>query len=191
MFVFLNITDFTPNNRNSNYNWKKYDHEISDGKIRFILSENDYIQNRINAGYGDMIDRSIIVRIYSFVSKTLESLMQKKQGPDQYKTTDKWKDYEFFNQKLKFVTDNCEKLSDFDKVSPATMDFIVYSFASKCWPKDYTIPFDSAMEDLEKISKFVKQKKPNYTSFYFQWDGHLRAKESTSNILIIQWVRVP
>ena len=80
VIVFLNLADLTPFSHNSNHWRTKYENELVNGNLRFVLSDEDKEQNKLNTGYGKWIDRSILIRLYSTAKKRLESFMTAERG---------------------------------------------------------------------------------------------------------------
>jgi hypothetical protein len=111
VFVFLNLTDFSPENHNSNYKWYDYDHAFKDGAMKFTLSEKDLRQNLVNAKKGHWLDRSIIWRIYEYGQKKWESMGQLPNGVSQFSVFKGWKKYKTYNDINLEVTSDCNILA--------------------------------------------------------------------------------
>jgi hypothetical protein len=157
VLVFLNITDFSPHNQNSNHYWRQKGQELPNGKgFRFTLTEEELQNNQKNSQYGDWMERSIIVRLYSTAKKKIDSLTKQARGVEQYSMHDDWKDYEQYNDVITQVQNDCSLLTNkYANVSPALKDYLVYAFDEKCWPESFKGPYLSAMKDLQKLSNHV------------------------------------
>lgn len=159
VFVFLNLTDFSPEDHNSNYNWYNYDHTIENGQMRFQLSESDRRQNRINAQIGGWLNRSISLRLFEFVQKKWESMVQTPRDASQFSRHKSWEGYEVFDDEVREVSTNCSLLDQkYDRISPATLDFLVYSFDVSCWPERFHSSYQSAVRDLNKLADYVSER---------------------------------
>ena len=163
VIVFLNLADLTPFSHNSNHYWRtKYENELVNGNLRFVLSDEDKEQNKLNTGYGKWIDRSILIRLYSTAKKRLESFTTAERGVEQFEIYKDWVNYQSFNEVIAQVRDDCQSLAEkYSKISPATRDFLVYAFAEKCWPNTFKPAYKSAIVDLLALSNHVKKRQAN------------------------------